>query len=357
MSHPGEASPGTACESAAIFDREAWLFRRVTPGSHPLRELLRQCRPGGASSSISHESGALHLPSGCPAPTTPREACATAPLDDSEIARRIHELPTPPRALTEALRAVRDDALSADACVRAIEQDTTLAARALRLANSPFYGACGRVSSVGDAVRLLGLRTVAGVVVAASMRAMLASWRDDDQLFQDFWRHAVATAAAARELAPDAGADADEAFLAGLLHDLGRLVLAVFVPGPARLARAQSLAEDIDPRVAEARLIGRSHDDVGAAVARRWLLPESIVAAIALHHVPSAAVEPGSSALAAVVHVADAVVHALDLAGDPGEAVPPVDSAAWRLAGPREDAMPRVVERVTVGVALMATDH
>jgi hypothetical protein len=81
------------------------------------------------------------------------------------------------------------------------------------------------------------------------------------------------------------------------------------------------------------------------------------VAAIGLHHAPAAAVEPATVVLAAVVHVADAIAHGMDLASDPGEAVPPIDGAAWRLACPPEGAMPRVVERVTAGVAVMASDH
>jgi putative nucleotidyltransferase with HDIG domain len=188
------------------------------------------------------------------------------------------------------------------------------------------------------------------------MRAVLSKWADEGELFQGYWQHAVATANAARELAREAGTDPDEAFLAGLLHDLGRLVQSVFAPASVRAARALALTEDVDPFDAESRLVGRTHDDIGAAVARRWLLPEPIIAAIALHHMPSKALEPGAALVVAVVHVADAIVHAMDLAGDLAEAVPPIDSLAWRLAGPTEGAMPRIVERVTAGVALMTAD-
>jgi putative nucleotidyltransferase with HDIG domain len=338
---------------ASVLDRESWLLRRVTLEQHPLRELLRRSREDATACAVRGRSVLS-------ATTNERRAYfehthAPVQLDDGELARRIHQLPSLPRALTEALRVVRDDALSAEHCVRAIEQDVTLAARVLRLANSPFYGACGRVSSVCDAVRLLGLRTVASVVVAVSMDGVLAKWSDDEDLFLVYWRHAVATAAAARELARGAGADPDEAFLAGLLHDLGRLVLTVFAPGSAHMLRAWAVEEDVDSRNVEVRLTGRAHDEVGAAVARRWSLPEPIVAAIALHHAPSEAFEPGTSLLTAVVHVADAIAHAMDLAGDPAEAVPPIDSCAWRLVGLTEDAMPRIVERIAAGVSSIAS--
>lgn len=351
----------TAGKPAKACDRVAWLFRRVTPNLHPLREMLQPCQPsrGPEEPSPASTRQAPCPPPSCRAPLQqawPVSGTATL-VDEGEIARRIHELPPLPRALSEALRVVRDDALSADDCVRAIEQDATLAVRVLRLANSPFYGARGRVSSIGDAVRLLGLRTVAGVVVAVSMRGVLAQWRDEDNLLQSYWRHAVATATTAREIAPAAGADPDEAFLAGLLHDLGRLVLAVFAPDPARLAREQSIAEDIDPREAEIRLVGCAHDDVGTAVARHWLLPEAIVAAIGWHHTPWTANEPETAQLVAVVHVADAIVHGLDLNGDPAEAVPPIDGAAWKVAQPPQGSMPRIAERIAAGLALLANNH
>lgn len=359
MNQVSETSEALADALVAESDRASWLFRRFRSDPHPLRDLLNLCRldEQTTASPASGVADTLRLAPDGLSPVLPLGAGQAVALDDGEISRRIHELPPLPRALTEALRVVRDDALSADGCARAIEQDATLAARVLRLANSPFYGACGRVSSVGDAVRLLGLRTVASVVVAVSMRSMLAQWPGDDNQFQAYWKHAVATATAARELARNAGAEPDEAFLAGLLHDLGRLVLAVFLPGPVRLIRALSVSEDIDSRDAEVRVIGRSHDDVGAAVARHWLLPEAIVAAIAWHHTPSAVVEPGAAALAAVVHVADAIAHAMDLSADPLEAVPPVDGSAWSLAAPSEVAMPRIIEQVIAGVTLMAPDH
>lgn len=361
MNPPSPAPLDSGCEQAGAHDRDAWLFRRYPPGPHPLRDLMLQIRnspgPGpGPGQPLAGE------PADSRPPRTPVQGAAAVPaapgepLDDAEVARRIHELPPLPQALAEALRVVRRDDLSTATCVRAIEQDAVLAAAVLRLANSPFYGACGRVSSVGDAVRLLGLRTVSGVVVAVSMRRTLAQWRDDDGRFQAYWRHAVATATAARELAPTAGADPDEAFLTGLLHDLGRLVMAVFSPGQARLALARARADDIDLREAETQLLGRRHDDVGAAVARHWQLPDAIVSAIALHHAPGAASAPGVIPLEALIHVADAITHALDLVGDPAEAVPLVSDHAWCSIAPSHGVMQRVFERVKSGVALLAPE-
>lgn len=344
----------------AANDRNAWLFRRYPPGPHPLRELILETRNGSRAC-------AGWSPAGEPADSQgPRRlapsiailaAVAAEPLDDAEVARRIHELPPLPQALAEALRVVRRDDISAATCVQAIEHDAVLAAGMLRLANSPFYGACGRVSSVGDAVRLLGLRTVAGVVVAISMRRMLAQWRDADGRFQAYWKHAVATATAARELAPAAGADPDEAFLAGLLHDLGRLVMAVFSPGQVRLAQAQVCADDTDPRETEVRFLGRRHDDIGAAVARHWQLPDNIVSAIALHHAPSALTGLGVIPLEHIIHVADAITHALDLVADPTEAVPLLDNEVWRSVCPSHARMQTVFERIEAGVALLASEH
>lgn len=359
MSQAVQAPPLSGGALPAASEREAWLFRRVMPNPHPLQDLIRQCQ---GNPHLRIGAGPRAHPD-APCARTPTQAPPAPPIDpaqllsDEAIARRVHDLPPLPRAMTEALRVVRSDALSADLCVRAIEQDAALAARLLCLANSPFYGACGRVSSVGDAVRLLGLRTVAGVVVAVSMRSMLAQWPDGDGQFPSYWVHAVATATAARELARAAGADPDQAFLAGLLHDLGRLVSAVFSPAQTRLARAKAQAKDIDLREAEAQLIGRAHDDVGAAVARHWKLPDNIVSAIALHHAPRTTREAGVVPLETIVHVADAIVHALDLVGDGAEMVPSINDDAWRLVCASDSAMLQLFERVQAGVTLLAADH
>lgn len=278
-------------------------------------------------------------------------AAEIAPIDAAALARRIAELPALPLALSEAMRALGRDDLPASACARAIELDLALAARVLRLANSPFYGVPGRIGSVSDAVRLLGLRTVAGVVAAVSLRGLMQGLRCPGFHFEAHWRHVLATAIAARELALCCGHDADEAFLAGLLHDVGQLVLARF--HPQRAARALALARDDDVELlaAERQEFGRGHDAIGAEVARHWGLPGRLWQAIETHHAPEAVVAGESAPLGALVHVADAIAHALDVGGDAFDAVPPIQDDAWDAVRADDATMLRVFARVEAGLA------
>lgn len=271
----------------------------------------------------------------------------TSPAGD--LARRVDALPALPAALTEVARALGGERLSANRAIALIEQDQALAGRTLRLANSAFYGVPGRVASIGDAVRLLGLRTVAGVLTAAAMHDLLRVDACPAFRFQVYWRHAIGTALAARALAPAAGHDADEAFLAGLMHDIGQLVLAAFDPLPAGAALALARADDLPAASAEQAVLGLTHPLVGALVAEHWQFPRRIADAIGHHHAPLAAAAGDRVSLSALVQMADAITHALDLAHDDREAVPALAATDWQALGLAPDAALRLFDSVERG--------
>ncbi len=255
--------------------------------------------------------------------TVSTEPLQVEPPDSKALARCIGELPALPLALMVAIQALSSDDLPASACVDAVERDQSLATRLLRLANSAFYGARGQVASVEDAVGMLGLRTVASVVAAVSMRSTLALVQCNGFRFETYWRHALTTAVIARELARPATLDPGEAFLAGLLHDVGQLLLVVAHADWAERAFQLSRDEQIDLCEAERILIGVGHDEVGAEVMRHWHFPERLVNAVAAHHAPLSA-EPGDRlSLSALVRMSDLLAHHIE--ADNSE---PVDVAA-----------------------------
>jgi putative nucleotidyltransferase with HDIG domain len=232
--------------------------------------------------------------------------------DTAAMARCIGELPALPRALLAAVRVLSQDNVPAGECIDAIERDQALATRMLRLANSAFYGARGQVSSIGDAVQMLGMRTVASVVAAVSLRSTLAQLKCEAFSFEAYWQHALSAAIIARELSRPAAHDPGEAFLAALLHDVGQLILVMSHPEQAERALQLSQETGIDLYESERQVIGISHDAVGADVARHWHFPASIVSAIAAHHTPLPP-EPGDRlSLSALIHLADALAQRLD---------------------------------------------
>lgn len=282
-------------------------------------------------------------------PTT-TTTTAPQPLDLAALARGVNHLPALPEVVLELLQVLRRDDLSAQRCITLIERDPALAGRTLRLANSAFYGVSGRVGSVGDAVRLLGLRTVAGVLAAVSLQATPGLQGCAGFSLRRHWQLAITTALAARCLAAAAGLDPEQAFLAGLLQDSGQLVLATLAPLHAAHVLAQALASGQTLETVEQALLGVAHPQLGALLAHHWHLPETIAQAIAQHHAPLRDAAPGTAqdtpSLADVLQAGDALVQALQQAPDTDAAL-----ATWLAAPlPARPHDPATARQVLVAV-------
>lgn len=244
----------------------------------------------------------------------------TAPTLD-EMIRHIRGLPAMPAVAMELLTTLSGGDADVDALAQRIAQDQAIAARVLRVANSPFYGLQARVGSIHDAIVVLGFTAVRSLVLAAAVVTALPPGSCPGFVPSRFWRHVLGTAVAAQALAKALRHKADGLFIAGLLHDIGRLVMVSVYP--EHYARVIALANERDSRLldVETEVFGFDHTAVGAALARHWNFPEDIVEALACHHNPELA-HPGS--LAAVVHYADAIAKALDLEEAENTQTPPL---------------------------------
>jgi len=243
----------------------------------------------------------------------------------SELAQCLSDLPPLPQATLDALQALRDESLGSEGCSQLIGHDPALAARVLRLANSAFYGVAGRVTTLRDAVHLLGRRTLSSLLTAALLAKQFDVGHNPPLSSADFWRHAIATGYAARELAQALQADTELAFIAGLLHDIGRLALAAHFPAEVSAALIHARQADLPMLDVEATCLDTDHLEVGRLVALHWRFPAEVAAAIAGHHAPAPAAG-GAASLADIVHAADAIA-------DAHERVPTLDAAAWARLG------------------------
>lgn len=258
----------------------------------------------------------------------------SATLELPDLSRRLADLPPLPAALAEVLQALRRGGLTVERCVALIERDPSLAARCLRLANSPFYGRTGRIASVSGAVTLLGLRTVNHLLTAVTLQQAIRPEQCPGFDLDGFWRHAMNVAMAASTLSPRLELDPSEAFLAGLLHEIGELMLVVLVPEV--VAEVERRVADGEPaRQAEQSLLGTDHVEVGSAVARRWNFPPSIVEAIADHHRGWPDDAPSLAALLSQIH---ALIGPLERGWTAEQALPMVPEATWQALrfGPEE---------------------
>jgi putative nucleotidyltransferase with HDIG domain len=252
------------------------------------------------------------------------------PLQTAQVVAAVHHLPSLPAVVVELLESVDREDVNAEALADKIALDQALAARALKVANSPFYGLQSKVATIQDATVILGLRQVRSLVTAAAVTGAFsfssASWFDPRR----FWQHCVGVALCARALAAEVGLSEDGAFTAGLLHDIGRLVLVTCFPEEYRQVALYRKKHDCYPLTAERDILGLDHASVGKALAERWRFAPAIQEAVALHHAPE---EVTGDSLAGIVHVADVMAHALDLCPRDDELVPALSSVAWNRLG------------------------
>jgi putative nucleotidyltransferase with HDIG domain len=267
------------------------------------------------------------------------------------LRKRVSELPAMPQAVQDVLAALRDDDVRIDDCANRIARDQALTALTLRLANSAFYGVPGRVATIQDAVQVLGLRTLSTLLQAAALVSRFPPSTCAAFQAATFWRNSIGTAISARCIAGELRQDANIAFTAGLLHDIGRLALATHFADAFTQALALQQKEDLPPLQAERHVLGADHAEVGAMVARHWHYPPTIVDAIARHHQPlPATLTPRNASITEVVHMANGVAHMLEQpAREPGR-VPASIAASWARLGLSYDQYERVFQQTEVGV-------
>ncbi len=230
----------------------------------------------------------------------------------ADIVSHIHSLPAMPAVALELLQTLSGGDPDVDALASRIARDQAITARVLRVANSPFYGLQMRVGSIHDAIVVLGFSAVRSLVLTSAVVTTLPAGKCAGFSADRFWRHVLGTAVAAQALARPLRRKPESLFIAGLLHDIGTLVM--LSANPEGFARVIQIAAERDCHLVdvEAEIFGCDHTAVGAAIAQHWNFPADIVEALAFHHNP-AQTAPGS--LAAIIHYADGIAKALDLEG------------------------------------------
>lgn len=251
-------------------------------------------------------------------------------LGREQVVERLRQLPSLPACIAELLASFADDDVDVDRIARQIAHDQGLTARVLRVANSSFYGLQSRVGTIHEAVVVLGFRAVRSMVLAVGMNAAFRAENCPGFAMHIYYRHCAAVGLAARELAGITGHNPELAFTGGILHDIGELVLAANFPLQYAAALAYRRKHDCFLVQAERDVLGLDHAEVGGLLAETWRFPAALREALAEHHAPASA-QAGS--LADLIHVADALSHALGLAHASDEMVAPVERTAWLRLG------------------------
>lgn len=239
-----------------------------------------------------------------------------------------------PEVVVRINELVDDPKSSAEDIGRVVSQDAALTARLLTLANSAMFGMQRKIDTVGRAIAVLGTRQVRDLTLGLSAVRAFTGIPNGLVSMGSFWHHSVLCAVTARALAGEcARGRPDSSFVAGLLHDIGQLVLFNKLPDESRRALLMTVDAPNEPdlHLCERELLGFDHAVVGGALARRWRLPPSLVECIEFHHEPGRAQSHPLDV--AIVHLANAAAVLAEVESEEFEDAPPIDPVAWEVSG------------------------
>lgn len=215
-----------------------------------------------------------------------------------DLVVRVKDIPTLPSVVMQVNRVLEDEGASLGGVISIIEKDPPVTTKVLRLANSSYYGMSRQVRTVKEAILILGLNTIRSIAVAVSVGKLFREDLNGVLNMKDLWAHSLRCAVASKALTRHKGAGlAEEGFICGLVHDIGKVILAMNLPDEMK-AVAEKTREG-EGRLwweEEREVLGFTHAEVGALIAGRWNFPEVYCDAIECHHWPDQGGENGGQA-------------------------------------------------------------
>jgi len=221
---------------------------------------------------------------------------------------KVTEIGSLPEVTTRIVQVVEDPNATAKQIHAVVRTDPALATKILKVVNSAFYGLPSQIASLERAILMLGMSAVRNLALAASLSKLIK----DGEICpgfstRDLWRHSIAVGVCARALAAAGRSpQADEAFVAGLVHDMGLIVSQQLFPAEMRTVAETCQREPQNFRAVEQSVIGADHQTFGGVLAGKWKFPPGLRNAIAYHHDPSS-LQPEFQKIAATIYLADAM--------------------------------------------------
>ena len=252
--------------------------------------------------------------------------------EPSLVVERIHELPTLPDIYQRLSSTIDKPFSSVWEIERIVRQDPVSTARLLHFVNSPLYGLSTPVSTVADAIRTVGYDALKQLILTTSVIDMFQQESAGTLSLPAFWKHCLGAAAAARQLALWIGEEhPEEFFVAGLLHDIGKLIHNHYATDKFRTALVLAVTERLTLETAERKVLGFSHTQTGGFLVHRWGLSPAIQRAIAYHHSPAVPDILSPTLHEHVVHCADLISIGLGLGVSGSYHFPPFVPLSWEV--------------------------
>ena len=266
----------------------------------------------------------------------------TGKFDIESLLDEVVTLPSLPSSVSKITELINDPATNLTDVAYVIQTDPALALKTLRLVNSAYYGIGQKVNTVEHAVTMLGIKVIRNLAYTA---AVFETFKRGSN---DLLHHSVTTGIAMRSLIEHSTCkgmiDPDEAFVYGLLHDIGKILIYQFLPKEAEAATLMSHAKKVPIYIAEREVIGVDHAMLGSQLIEKWGLSVELGAAIAGHHDLNACADLSHRKLASVLGIADYICGA---AGIPAasKAVLSIGEGHWTVAGINSRAIPAILDR------------
>ncbi len=199
---------------------------------------------------------------------------------------KVKELPALPQIYTRVSALLDDDNASVNKIGEAVQTEPSITSRILRMVNSAYYGLPYSVTSIPQTIALIGRQRLKDILIGTLLAGLFKNIENENFSMNNFWRHSIKTAIIARHIAMQSAhiIDHEALFTAGLLHDIGRLVIAGKLPESQLQIDTLVKEKKLETIQAEYDILGFDHTDVSKALLQKWRLPELLVYAVKNHH-------------------------------------------------------------------------
>jgi len=267
------------------------------------------------------------------------------PRSPSELVKGAVTISSPPLIYQRLMEVINHPRSGSADIARVLSEDTGLTTRLLRIVNSALFSFPQRISTPTHAVTIVGTAQVRDLALATSVMTMFTGVPKELVDMESFWRHSLACGIGARVLAGHRREDnVERFFVAGLLHDVGRLIVFMQEADAATVAMRQSREKGEFLHESELDVLGYTHAQVGGALMHQWNFPGAFKEAVGYHHQPQRASRFPVETSA--VHVADLMANALELGSSGAHKVPELHEGAWDTLGIDPELAPIILEDV-----------
>lgn len=263
-------------------------------------------------------------------------------LNPHDIVKGVSALVSLPEVCVRVNEMAENPRYSATDIGKVISQDVGLVARLLKIVNSAFYNNMSRIDTISRAITVIGVRDLRDLILATSAIRTFTNIPSGLMDMDSFWRHSIATASVAKILASYCRIlHAERLFVAGLLHDVGHLVLCTKTPELMRVVLFRARDASLPTYRAEHEVLGFGHDKVGSEMMRLWRLPESLQEIAEFHHQPGSA--QNFALEAAIVHLAGIIANQVEPDGSRKPLFESIDPVAWEITGLTDAIIPEIL--------------